>query len=386
MESQQRHKIMLVDDNISNLNIGRGMLKEYYEVYPIPSGEKLFDALSHVTPALILLDILMPEMDGFEVIKRLKAKEAWREIPVIFLTSRSDERSELEGLTLGAIDYVAKPFSAPLLLQRINNHLVMSSQKKELKMYNDNLEQMVQDKTRQVMDLQNSVISTLADMLEYRDDETGGHVLRTQKYLGIMVDRLLETGVYQEELKAINLEFLIPSALLHDIGKIAVSDAILRKPGPLTAEEFEEMKKHAKQGADAIERIENKNIEHSFLTCAKRIARSHHEKWDGSGYPDGLAGYDIPLEGRLMAIADVYDALISDRPYKKAFSTSDARRIIEEGRGQHFDPILVDIFTQVSERFEQVVYEFTGHSTGLGQARNTTIEPVLTQARASQAL
>jgi putative two-component system response regulator len=353
-----RHKIMLVDDNISNLNIGRTMLKDYYEVFPIPSGKKLFDALSHVTPALILLDILMPEMDGFEVIKRLKTNTAWEEIPVIFLTSRSDENSELEGLSLGAIDYVAKPFSAPLLLQRINNHLLITSQKRELKMYNDNLEQMVAEKTKQVMDLQNSVISTLADMLECRDDDTGGHVMRTQRYLSIMLDKLIETGIYQDELNMINLNFLVPSALLHDIGKIAISDNILKKPGPLTQEEFEEMKKHSKQGADAIERLENKNMEHSFLTCAKRIARSHHEKWDGSGYPDGLAGYDIPLEGRLMAIADVYDALISDRPYKKAFSTTQAKNIIEEGRGKHFDPFLVDIFLQVSSDFEAVVFDF----------------------------
>jgi putative two-component system response regulator len=374
---------MLVDDNISNLNIGKSMLKEHYEVFPIPSGKKLFDALSHVTPELILLDILMPEMDGFEVIKKLKENPEWKEIPVIFLTSRSDENSELEGLSLGALDYVAKPFSAPLLLQRINNHMLLSSQKKELKMYNDNLEQMVREKTNQIMDLQNSVISTLADMLEYRDDETGGHVMRTQKYLSIMLDKLLETGMYQDELSMINLDFLVPSALLHDIGKIAVSDAILRKPGPLTHEEFEEMKKHAKEGADAIERIELKNKEHSFLTCAKRIARSHHEKWDGTGYPDGLSGYDIPLEGRLMAIADVYDALISDRPYKKAFSTEQAKNIIEEGRGTHFDPILVDIFLQVSDDFERVVYEFSGKS----KVKMLEPEPVnLLQPGASMAL
>ncbi|MDR2199639.1 MAG: response regulator [Deltaproteobacteria bacterium] len=364
----RRHKIMLVDDNISNLSIGRSMLKEHYEVYPIPSGRKLFDTLGHVTPELILLDILMPEMDGFEVIKILKADPRFQDIPVIFLTSRSDERSELEGLSLGALDYVTKPFSAPLLLQRIKNHLLINTQKRALRMYNDNLEQMVQAKTRQVLELQNSVISTLADMLEYRDDETGGHVFRTQKYLEIMLNKLLETGLYHDELSVIDLDFLVPSALLHDIGKIAVSDAILRKPGPLDKEEFEEMKKHARQGAEAIERIAAKNIEHSFLTCARKIARSHHEKWDGTGYPDGLAGYDIPLEGRLMAIADVYDALISDRPYKKAFPPEEARKIIEDGRGRHFDPILVDIFLEVSADFESVVYEFARSKNGEGVA------------------
>jgi putative two-component system response regulator len=368
MNDGQRHKIMLVDDNISNLNTGRSMLREHYEVFPIPSGKKLFDTLQHVTPSLILLDILMPEMDGFEVIDRLKQNPQWEEIPVIFLTSRSDEKSELEGLTRGAIDYVAKPFSAPLLLQRIRNHLLLSYQKRELKKYNTSLAQMVEEKTRQVTDLQNSVISTLADMLECRDDDTGGHVLRTQRYLEIMLERLIDSGLYQDELSLINLEFLVPSALLHDIGKIAISDAILRKPGPLTRDEFEEMKKHTCLGADAIERIASKNTEHSFLICAKKIARSHHEKWDGTGYPDSLAGYDIPLEGRLMAVADVYDALISDRPYKKAFSTDDARKIIEEGRGRHFDPVLVDIFTEVSPDFEQVVYEFASRAAPLSGA------------------
>jgi putative two-component system response regulator len=357
MMQKQRHKIMLVDDNLSNLTIGRSMLKDHYEVYPVPSGRRLFEVLDHVTPSLILLDILMPEMDGFEVIRRLKESEAWGGIPVIFLTSRSDEGSELEGLTLGAIDYVAKPFSAPLLLQRIRNHLLLEAQRRELKRYNEDLEGIVREKTAQVMDLQNTVISTLADMLEYRDDETGGHVFRTQRYLNIMVDRILQTGLYSEDMARLDLDFLVPSAILHDIGKIAISDSILRKPGPLTPEEFEEMKKHSRLGAEAIGRISDKNVEHAFLQHAKTIALTHHEKWDGSGYPDGIAGYDIPLEGRLMAVADVYDALVSDRPYKKAFSPGEAKRIIVEGSGRHFDPLLVDVFESVCGELEAVVMD-----------------------------
>ncbi|MDR3154888.1 MAG: response regulator [Deltaproteobacteria bacterium] len=356
----QRHKIMLVDDNLSNLAIGRSMLKDHYEVYPVPSGARLFEVLEHVTPALILLDVLMPGMDGFEVIRRLKASGRWEEVPVIFLTSRKDEGSELEGLSLGAIDYVAKPFSAPLLLQRIRNQLLLEAHRKELKRYSEDLEGIVKEKTAQVMDLQMTVISTLADMLEYRDDETGGHVLRTQRYLDIMVGKLLETGLYSEEMARLDLDFLVPSALLHDIGKIAISDSILRKPGPLDREEFEEMKKHSRLGADAIGRISDKTAEHAFLRHAQTIALTHHEKWDGSGYPDGLAGFDIPLEGRLMAVADVYDALVSDRPYKKAMSPGQARRIILEGRGKHFDPVLVDVFEMVCGELEQVVQEFAG--------------------------
>ncbi|MDR1041439.1 MAG: response regulator [Deltaproteobacteria bacterium] len=353
-----RHKIMLVDDNLSNLAIGRSMLKDHYEVFPIPSGRRLFEVLEHVTPALILLDILMPEMDGFEVRRRLKSSGPWDEIPVIFLTSKADEGSELEGLQLGAIDYVAKPFSAPLLLQRIRNQLLLDAQRKELKRYSEDLEGIVKEKTAMVMDLQNMVISTLADMLECRDDETGGHVFRTQRYLEIMVAKILETGVYREEMSRLDLDFLVPSALLHDIGKIAISDTILRKPGPLDREEFEEMKRHSRLGADAIGRISTKSVDHAFLHHAKTIALTHHEKWDGTGYPDGLSGYDIPLEGRLMAVADVYDALISDRPYKKAFSPDEAKRIIVEGRGKHFDPALVDVFESVSDELEAVVLEF----------------------------
>jgi putative two-component system response regulator len=345
---------MLVDDNMANLAIGKNMLKEFHEVFPIPSGGKLFEVLERVTPALILLDVMMPEMDGYEAIRRLKADRRWSDIPVIFLTSKNDERSELEGLSLGAIDYVTKPFSAPLLLKRIANQLLISSQKKELRNYNDNLQQMVEVKTQQVLELQNAVISTVAELVEFRDNMTGGHVTRTQKYLKLLVDKLLELGVYSDEVSQWNQAFLLPSAQLHDVGKIAISDAILNKPGKLTPEEFEVMKKHAAIGVEAIEKISAKTEEHAFLRHAGIFAGTHHEKWDGTGYPNNLAGLDIPLEGRLMAIADVYDALISKRPYKPPLSTADAERIIIEGRGTHFDPALIDVFSQVTEQFAEI--------------------------------
>ncbi|MDR3231185.1 MAG: response regulator [Synergistaceae bacterium] len=349
-----RRKIMLVDDNMANLTMGKNMLKTFYEVFPLPSGAKLFELLEKVIPDLILLDIEMPEMNGYEAIRKLKDNPRLADIPVIFLTARSDENSELEGLSLGAIDYISKPFSAPLLLKRIENHLLITSQKRELKNYSDNLVEMVQRKTRQVIDLQNAILSTVAEMVEFRDDVTGGHVERTQKYLKLLVDRLIEEKIYEEETLTWNLEFLIPSAQLHDVGKIAISDTILNKPGKLTPEEFEEMKKHVTVGVDAIARIENNTAEHAFLDHARIIAGTHHEKWDGTGYPLGLRGKEIPLEGRLMAIADVYDALISTRPYKKPFSTRDAERIIEEGRGTHFDPLLVDVFHRESDRFARI--------------------------------
>ncbi|MDR1396017.1 MAG: response regulator [Deltaproteobacteria bacterium] len=353
----RRQKIMLVDDNMANLAMGKNMLKDVYEVYPIPSAAKLFEILEHVQPSLILLDVMMPEMDGYEAIRKLKAAPRWSDIPVIFLTSKNDERSELEGLSLGAIDYVGKPFSAPLLLKRIENQLLIAAQKKELLNYNDNLQQMVETKTRQVVELQNAVISTVAEMVEFRDNMTGGHVTRTQKYLQLLVDKLLAGGIYADEVTRWDLSFLLPSAQLHDVGKIAISDAILNKPGKLNAEEFEEMKKHTTIGVQAIEKISMKTAEHAFLKHASIFAGTHHEKWDGTGYPAGLRAGEIPLEGRLMAIADVYDALISKRPYKIPMPTSEAEKIIIGGSGVHFDPKLIDVFKQVTELFAKIARE-----------------------------
>ncbi|MDR2442327.1 MAG: response regulator [Deltaproteobacteria bacterium] len=349
-----RQKIMLVDDNKANLIMGKEMLKEHYEVFPVPSAAKLFEVLKQVNPSLILLDVMMPEMDGYEAIKVLKADNDWNEIPVIFLTSRNDEQSELVGLSLGAIDYVYKPFSGPLLLQRIANQLLITSQKKELKNYNDNLQEMVNKKTGEVLDLQNAILSTIAEMVEFRDGLTGGHVSRTQKYLKLLVDKLLEIKVYHIELESWDINFLLQSAQLHDVGKISISDAILNKPGRLTEEEFEAMKKHVTSGVAAIEKIASMTPEHAFLNHASTFAGTHHEKFDGSGYPKGLKGLEIPLEGRLMAIADVYDALISKRPYKDPMPPEVAKKIIIEGRGSHFDPALVDVFELVCDSFADI--------------------------------
>jgi putative two-component system response regulator len=353
-----RKKIMLVDDNLANLTAGKNMLKEHHEVFAIPSAAKLFDFLSHVMPDLILLDIEMPEMNGYDAIKLLKADERYADIPVIFVTAKTDEGSELEGLALGAIDYVIKPFSAPLLLKRIENHIIMAEQKNHLLEFNNNLQLAVFNKTMQIMELQNAVLSTVAEMVEFRDEYTGGHVDRTQMYLKLLVDRMMEKGLYEEESKEWDLEYLLPSAQLHDVGKISISDTILNKPGKLTDEEFETMKMHPTIGVNAIKRIEKNASEHDFLTHAVVFAGSHHEKWDGSGYPNGQKGKDIPLQGRLMAIADVYDALISVRPYKKPMTPEVARNIIEEGRGSHFDPALVDIFLEVESEFARIASEY----------------------------
>ncbi|MDR0390127.1 MAG: response regulator [Spirochaetaceae bacterium] len=349
-----RQVIFLVDDNMANLTAGKTMLREYYDIFSMPSGAKLFELLKKITPDLILLDIEMPEMNGYEALEKLKADKNTRDIPVIFLTARNDPGSELQGLNLGAIDYISKPFSPPLLLKRIENHLLIRQQQTALQDYNDNLQQMVQTRTRQVVALQNSVLSAVTEMVEFRDDVTGGHIERTQSYLKLLVDKLLAEKIYWEEVSAWNLEFLIPSAQLHDVGKIAISDAILNKPGKLTAEEFGIMKTHAAIGESAIEGIMKTNADNDFLHHAKLFAGTHHEKWDGSGYPRGLRNSIIPLQGRLMAIADVYDALIAVRPYKQPLSTQEAERIIIEGRETHFDPVLVDLFRELAPQFALV--------------------------------
>ncbi|MDR0669310.1 MAG: response regulator [Treponema sp.] len=350
----ERQIIFFVDDNIANLTAGKAMLKDHYDVFPLASGSRLFEILEKVRPDLILLDIEMPEMNGYAAIKKLKADETTRDIPVIFLTTRNDSGSELEGLNLGAIDYIFKPFSPPLLLKRLENHLLARRQQIALKDYNDNLQRMVERRTQQVVELQNTILNTVTEMVEFRDNATGGHIERTQNYLTLLVDKLLQENIYREEISSWNLEFLIPSAQLHDVGKIAISDTILNKPGKLTSVEFEIMKQHAAIGETAIERIMKTTSENDFLNHAKIFAATHHEKWDGSGYPRNLKNYDIPLQGRLMAVADVYDALISARPYKEPLSPVEAEEVIIAERGKHFDPILVDLFRELTSQFALV--------------------------------
>lgn len=365
---KERKKIILVDDQIINLDIGTDTLSKEYEVFTALSGEELILLLKSVTPDIILLDVMMPEMDGYETLKIIKSNPETAHIPVIFLTTKNDEGSELEGLSLGAIDYISRPFSPPLLLKRIEIHLLieeqktlleeqkklLEKQKKELTNYSDNLEIMVRKKTKTVLELQETVLETVAELIECRDDITGRHIERTQKYLKILLDEITSRKLYAEETENWDKELLVMSALLHDVGKIAIKDDILLKPGRLTYEELELIKKHTTFGETVIERIQEKTTEHAYLNYAKTLAVSHHEKWDGSGYPHGLKGTDIPLQGRLMAIADVYDALVSERPYKRPISHEEAVKTIEEGRGTQFDPALVDLFVSVAKKFDNV--------------------------------
>ncbi|MDR1731114.1 MAG: response regulator [Synergistaceae bacterium] len=363
--------VLAVDDSAANLKLVKNALTKKFAVFTVPSARKMFAFLESETdllPDLILLDIAMPEMSGYEAIKRLKEDERTRNIPIIFLTAHDSPEKEIEGLTLGAVDYVAKPIIPPILLQRVGVHITLERQRQKLAMqakelesqrlalvqFNESLQSLVEEKSGDVIQLQNVILQTVVNLVENRDDITGRHIERTQKDLKIMVDGLKAMGLYQEQVEAWNVDVLLQSSLLHDVGKIAVSDTILNKPGKLTPEEFEEIKKHPVAGARIIDNIMASVNDGTFLNYARIFAEAHQEKWDGSGYPYGLSGENIPLEGRIMDVVDVYDALISERPYKKAFSHDAAVEIIRNGKGTHFDPVLVDVFLTVADKFRDV--------------------------------
>jgi len=350
-----RDTIVIVDDDMTNLAVARNSLSEKYSVATVPSGEKLFLLLDKISPALILLDVEMPDMDGYTVMEKLQSSEKTAHTPVIFLTGKIDPESEIKGLSLGAVDYITKPFSRELLIKRIDLHIMFEKQKKELLKHNLSLESEVDKKTRTVLELQSSILKTVAELVECRDNITGGHIERTQHYLKILIDSAIEHGVYVEELRSWDIELLIMSSQLHDVGKISIRDGILMKPGKLTDEEFEEMKKHTIYGVDIIRRIERTATDNEFLYFAEIMAGSHHEKWNGKGYPYGLEGYDIPLHGRLMALVDVYDALTNERPYKKAFSHEKSVEIIREEKGVHFDPLIADAFLANEQVFARSI-------------------------------
>ncbi|MCL2705992.1 MAG: response regulator [Spirochaetaceae bacterium] len=354
----EKSLIILVDDNPANLRIGKNVLSEKYYVATAPSAEKLFTLLETNYPAMILLDIDMPGMNGYETIKILKSKKETQSIPVIFVTAKAESDNELEGLSLGAIDYITKPFQPTLLLKRIEMHLLVEIQRRTLKVqtaelqyFNNNLQKLVDEKTHSILELQNAFLRTIAELVECRDDITGGHIERTQYGIKLLLEEINKNAFYREETKDWNVNLLLQSSQLHDVGKISISDNLLKKPGKLSKEEFEEMKNHTKFGEQIIEKIESLSKESVFLKYAKIFAAYHHEKWDGSGYPHGLKGNEIPLLGRIMAIADVYDALVSVRPYKNAFTHEESVQIIIDGSGTQFDPELVKAFTHVAKQF-----------------------------------
>lgn len=352
--------ILIVDDTPDNITLLTSLLGDQYKNKVATNGVKALKiAMTNPPPDLILLDIMMPEMDGYEVCRQLKLDHVTKDIPVIFLTAKTQEGDETKGFELGAVDYITKPIVPPILMARVHAHLALQAARKSLEQQNEILEEQVDHRTRQLANLQDSIIIAMASLAETRDNETGHHIRRTQHYVKELAMCLRRRENYAEALTDKYIELSYKSAPLHDIGKVGVPDRILLKPGPLTPDEFEEMKKHTTYGRDTILEAEKSMAEpQSFLELAREIAYSHHEKWDGTGYPQGLKGTDIPLCARLMALADVYDALISKRVYKAPMPHEEAVAIIMKGRGQHFDPEVLDAFLEVQDKFAAIAAQF----------------------------
>jgi putative two-component system response regulator len=352
--------VLVVDDSQTSRSLMSAMLQDRYRLLTAGSGaEALRLAEGDFPPDLILLDITMPGADGYQVIARLKAQERTREIPVIFLTARGDAEDEQRGLDLGAVDYIAKPVSPPILLARVASHLKLKTLRDFLLSKNTFLEAEVGRRTRELGAIQDVTIHAMASLAETRDNETGNHIRRTQHFVRILAHRLRDHPRFRHFLDEGTIELIFKSAPLHDIGKVGIPDRILLKPGRLTAEEFEIMKRHTILGREAIEMAERQlGTPVAFLDIAKEIAEGHQEKWDGSGYPHGRKGDAIPIAARLMAAADVYDALISRRVYKPALPHETAVQIMARGRGSHFDPDILDAFLETAERFRDVAGRF----------------------------
>ena len=388
LDRASKATVLVVDDTPDNLALMSALLKDIYRVRVANNGDRaLTIAMSDDAPDLILLDIMMPEMDGYEVCRRLKGNATTRDIPIIFLTAKSDKEDEQMGLELGAVDYITKPINPPIVLARVAAQLSLKAQAdflrekneflrekndylKEKNVFlrdkNDYLEHEVVRRTQEVTAIQDVTILVMASLAETRDAETGNHIRRTQHYIKALAERLRSHPRFESFLSGHNIAMLFKSAPLHDIGKVGIPDRILLKPGRFTPEEFEIMKTHTTLGRDAIAHAEaSLGTRVEFLSMAKDIALFHQEKWDGSGYPAGLKGDAIPVSARLMAVADVYDALISQRVYKNGLPHEKAVTIIAEGRGTHFDPDMVDVFLQIQGEFQAIALRYADSVTDL---------------------
>ena len=332
--------VFVVDDSDTNLMMAKTALDGVYRTFALPSAAKMLKLAEKITPDLILLDVHMPEMNGFEAMSVLKSDAKLRSIPVVFLSAQNDPESAIHGFALGALDFISKPFSPPVLVKRIETCI--------------ETDKLMQQSRQAVRNIHNATISVIANMVEWRGKAAGGHIERTQAYLEILLNELVRSELYADAVSNWDVPLLLPSAQLHDVGKISISEQILSKPGKLSDEEFALVRLHCAEGERICDEILGKTKDDGFLFHAKRFAGYHHERWDGTGYPRGLHGEDIPLEGRLMAIADVYDALVSDRPYKETLTDEEAVRIIMDGAGKQFDPLLAKVFYEVRDQYGAV--------------------------------
>ncbi len=351
--------VLIVDDTKANIDILVDALGDSYDVSVAMNGSSALDAVSESHPDLILLDIVMADMDGYQVCARLKSDPVTAGIPIVFLTALTEIESKAKGFELGAVDYITKPFEVLEVKSRVKTHLSLKLAQEEMEKQNEILEVRVRERTRELVLMQEVTIESMATIAEYRDPETGGHIRRTKNYVRALALQLKKNLRYRDFLTDEVIDLLYKSAPLHDIGKVGVPDHILLKAGKLTDEEFEQIKQHAVYGHEAIASAERKLGNNSFLRIAREIAYSHHEKWDGTGYPLRIKGEEIPIPGRLMALADVYDALISKRVYKPPFSHEKAVGIILEGRAKHFDPHVVDAFLEIQDEFRRIALQFS---------------------------
>ena len=371
LDFSRKPVVLVVDDTPENLSLMNDLLQGEYTVKVAPNGARALKAANAATPPdLILLDIMMPEMDGYEVCRQLKADPHTRDIPVIFLTAKSETEDEQKGLNMGAVDYITKPISPPIVLARVANHLALKQMADFQRDKAVFLEYEVARRTEEVHELQEATILMMASLAETRDNETGNHILRTQYYVKALAEKLKDHPRFARFLTQETIKLLFKSAPLHDIGKVGIPDRILLKPGRFEPDEFEIMKTHTTLGRDAIMQAERR-LGHSvpFLDFAKEIAYSHQEKWDGSGYPEGLSGDAIPISARLMAVADVYDALISRRVYKPAMPHAKAVDIISEGRGKHFDPDIVDAFLAIQDECQMIALRYSDSDADIEEQR-----------------
>ena len=346
----QKH-VLVVDDNTTNLKLAENALRAHYKVTLLISGEQALKFLTKNRPDLILLDILMPGLDGFETIKQIKANPYTRDIPVIFLTAKTESVDEVNALNLGAADFISKPFVPEIMLRRISLQI-------ELSLYRNQLEQMVKEQTHIVEKLQDVIVNSITDLVDFRDKVTGGHAKRTAKYFELFVSYLRRIPHYREYLTDETIENMLRAAPLHDVGKIGINDNVLNKTSGLDDSEFTYMQQHTVLGGIAFENALQQLPNNKFLHIAREIALCHHERWSGGGYPNGLVGEQIPFSARIMAIVDVYDALTTKRSYKEPYSHDNAVRMIMQLRGTHFDPMLTDAFLQCSEAFRGLSQSF----------------------------
>jgi putative two-component system response regulator len=341
--------VLVVDDVDMNVMILEEILKDDYNIMTASNGVEALDKLhkAEILPKIILLDVFMPEMNGYEMLEIMKSDDTLKRIPVIFITTSDNES---EGLAAGAVDFINKPFLAEIVKLRVKNQL-------KLKTYSDSLEKMVAEKTAEATATLDNTLQALANIIEYRNLESGSHVKRTQFFCKALVEYLLESeSKYAAELRGMQPEIITKSMALHDVGKIGIPDKILLKPGKLDPEEYDIMKTHTVVGKNIIEEMMTavKDKDSIYLLHCRNIAYSHHERFDGKGYPQGLSAYEIPLAARIASLSDVYDALVCARVYKSAMSYDDAIKIIMEGKGTQFDPLLTDAIVKIQNKFQEI--------------------------------